>query len=72
MSQRTRVTETYQPRPGAERTERTFSPRGSGKVPTSVPPLPSGVAPASPPASPPPAATSPSQNGNGASSQGGK
>jgi hypothetical protein len=43
---------------------RTFRPQGAGQVPTSVPPLPSGVAPAnSNPAPPNPAPKNRPQNG---------
>ena len=63
---------THQPRFGPDRVQKTFSPQGSGQVPTIVPSLLSGVAPATPPPeSVPPAASSPPQSGNGPSSQGG-
>lgn len=64
---------THQPGSGSNFIKRTYSPQGSGQVPTNIPPLPSGVAPVTPsPAPAPPAATSTSQSGQGASSQGGK
>lgn len=66
------LTETYQPVSASDCGQRTFRPHGSGQVPASVPPLPSGVAPAAQPQSTPqPAPTSNPQSGNGAGSQGG-
>jgi anti-sigma factor RsiW len=74
MKQTARVlTETYQPRSGGDRLQRTFSPEGNAQVPANVPALVSGVVPAAPAPEPAvPAASSPSQSGNGASSQSGK
>jgi hypothetical protein len=40
---------THQHRFGPDRVQKTFSPQGSGQVPTIVPSLLSGVAPATPP-----------------------
>ena len=51
--------------------QRTFRPHGSGQVPTSVPPLPSGVAPSTPPTPPVQPQPTTSQNGNKVGSKSG-